>query len=157
MNSDVLFSSGKDDWETPHGLYNELDEEFRFGLDVAANAANAKCLRWCGPGHVLPTLHDGLQVNWRFVGGGKTCWMNPPYSRGLQGKFITKASAERLKGVTTVALLPARTDTVAFHTYIYQQPNVEIRFLKGRIKFVGAEHGAPFPSMVVVFRGEGNG
>ncbi len=49
-------------------------------------------------------------------------------------------------------LIPARTDTKWFHEYIYDKPNVEIRFLKGRLKFVGAEHSAPFPSMVVIFR-----
>ncbi len=47
-------------------------------------------------------------------------------------------------------LLPARTDTQWFHTYINN--HAEIRFLKGRIKFVGAKHPAPFPSMVVIFR-----
>ncbi len=56
-------------------------------------------------------------------------------------------------------LLPARTDTKAFHAYIWDgekhQPRagVEVRFLPGRIKFVGAAHGAPFPSMIVIFRG----
>ncbi len=62
--------------------------------------------------------------------------------------------------MTMVMLLPARTDTKAFHDYIWDNEahrpycDVEVRFLKGRIKFVGAKHGAPFPSMVVVFRGK---
>lgn len=46
-------------------------------------------------------------------------------------------------------LIPARTDTVAFHEYIYHQ--AEIRFLKGRIKFGDAKNSAPFPSMIVIF------
>ena len=29
---------------------------------------------------------------------------------------------------------------------------VEVRFLKGRLKFGGCKDAAPFPSMVVVFR-----
>jgi hypothetical protein len=87
-------------------------------------------------------------------------YVNPPYSRGLQAKFIAKAASERLKGVTTVMLIPARTDTKAFHCLIWDtekhRPHlgVEVRFLPGRIKFVGAKHGAPFPSMIVIFRGE---
>lgn len=36
--------------------------------------------------------------------------------------------------------------------YIYQQPNVEIRFVRGRLKFGGSRNNAPFPPMVVVFR-----
>lgn len=49
-----------------------------------------------------------------------------------------------------VMLLPARTDTKWFHEYIYN--NAEVRFLKGRVHFNEAKQGAPFPSMVVVFR-----
>ena len=32
------------------------------------------------------------------------------------------------------------------------EPGVEIRFIKGRLRFGGATAGAPFPSVVVVFR-----
>lgn len=48
-------------------------------------------------------------------------------------------------------LLPARTDTRWFHDYIYNRS--EIRFIKGRLKFGGSRNSAPFPSMVVIFRG----
>jgi len=46
-------------------------------------------------------------------------------------------------------LIPARTDTKAFHEYIYGK--AEIRFIKGRLKFGQSKNSAPFPSMVVVF------
>ena len=49
-------------------------------------------------------------------------------------------------------LLPARTDTRWFHEFIYDKS--EIRFVKGRLKFGNASASAPFPSMVVIFRGE---
>ena len=49
-------------------------------------------------------------------------------------------------------LIPARTDTIYFHKYIYHK--AEIRFLKGRLKFGGCKNSAPFPSMIVVFRNE---
>ena len=51
-------------------------------------------------------------------------------------------------------LIPARTDTKYFHEYIYKKKNVEIRFIKGRLKFEGKQKGsgpAPFPSMIVIF------
>ena len=51
-----------------------------------------------------------------------------------------------------VMLVPARTDTKRFHKYIL--PYAEIRFLKGRLTFVGAKDPAPFPNMVVIFRPE---
>jgi site-specific DNA-methyltransferase (adenine-specific) len=55
-------------------------------------------------------------------------------------------------GGVCVMLIPARTDTKYFHDYIYQKSNVEIRFIKGRLKFGGSKNSAPFPSMVVIFK-----
>lgn len=51
----------------------------------------------------------------------------------------------------TVCLLPARTDTRWFHDFIYNKQNVEIRFIKGRLKFGDSKNSAPFPSMICVF------
>lgn len=156
MNTAVMFSSRRDDWQTPPELWAALNREFAFCWDVAADRRNYKGERGCffGPGSEFG--EDALAFAWGpFIGA---CYCNPPYSRGLQGKFIAKAAAERENGVTTVMLLPARTDTKAFHAHIWNaethQPRegVEIRFLPGRIRFVGAKHGAPFPSMIVVFR-----
>lgn len=48
-------------------------------------------------------------------------------------------------------LIPARTDTSYFHDYIYEKKNVEIRFIRGRIKFGDSKNSAPFPSMIVIF------
>ena len=48
-------------------------------------------------------------------------------------------------------LIPARTDTKAFHDYIYEK--AEIRFIRGRLKFGGSKWNAPFPNMIVVYKG----
>ena len=52
-------------------------------------------------------------------------------------------------------LIPARTDTSYFHDYIYRQ--AEIRFIRGRLAFEdedgNAAAPAPFPSMLVIYRG----
>jgi phage N-6-adenine-methyltransferase len=155
MNTAVLFSSKKDDWETPPGLYAELDREFHFDMDVAADHTNTLCIL-----HLNEDM-DALNSDWDagFEGRSTVCWCNPPYSRGLQKLFIAKAAEEARKGVTVVMLLPARTDTKAFHAHIWDcrqhrpRPWVkEVRFLPGRLKFVGAKDAAPFPSMIVVFK-----
>ena len=69
--------------------------------------------------------------------------------------MIKKAAEEgKRPGAVVVMLIPARTDTLAFHEYIYHK--AEIRFIKGRLHFrVNGQPGdaAPFPSMVVIFRG----
>ncbi len=82
--------------------------------------------------------------------GGEIVYVNPPYGRELP-KWIKKAYKESFNGATVVMLIPARTDTAYFHEYILHK--AEIRFLRGRIKFSGSENGAPFPSMIVVYRG----
>lgn len=75
---------------------------------------------------------------------------NPPYSN--IGEWVKKAFTEGHKENTTVVLLiPARTDTRYFHNYILHRS--EIRFIKGRLKFGDAKNSAPFPSMIVIFRG----
>lgn len=151
---ETLMSSGKDDWETPQDLFDQLHQEFGFTLDVAANAANHKRDAWYGPDHHLAVFRDGLAMPWIGV-----CWCNPPYSRGLQAKFIAKAAEEASRGGVIVMLLPARTDTKAFHRYIWDatwhapRGGVQVRFLPGRLRFVGAADAAPFPSMVVIFGG----
>lgn len=157
MQTGVMFSTGKDDWATPPELWLALHREFGFCWDVAANSQNYKGERGCFFGQGSEFGEDALVVAWApFI---SACWCNPPYSRGLQGKFIAKAAAERLNGVTTVMLLPARTDTLAFHAHIWDaethqpRPGREVRFLKGRLRFVGAPASAPFPSMIVIFRG----
>lgn len=132
----VHFSSKTPEWETPQDLFERLDSEFYFTLDVCANSENHKL-----PAYITKE-DDGLKVKW----GGRN-WMNPPYGREI-GKWVKKASENPM----TVCLLPARTDTKWFHDYIYKKDNVEIRFLKGRLKFGDSKNSAPFPSMVVIFR-----
>jgi site-specific DNA-methyltransferase (adenine-specific) len=118
-----------------------LNKEFNFTCDVCANEINHKHENY------ITEEQDALSQIW--VGN---CFCNPPYSRKLAKLFIKKAYESSLNGTLVVMLIPARTDTIAFHKYIYKKSNVEIRFLKGRLKFVGAKHKAPFPSMIVIFK-----
>jgi len=152
---DIHYSTGKDDWETPQKLFDVLDAEFNFTLDAAASFDNRKCSDWWSSDGEDRSASDidfnALSNKW--VGN---VWCNPPYSRGLQKQFIKKAHDEFMRGNTdlVVMLLPARTDTIAFHEYIYGK--AEIRFIKGRLKFeingVPSKNAAPFPSMIVIYR-----
>lgn len=137
MNTDLMFSSKSADWETPQWLYDELDKEFHFTVDVCATEKNAKCRDF------FSLEVDGLEQNWRGV-----CWMNPPYGRTI-GKWVRKAYEESQNGATVVCLLPSRTDTAWWHDYCLKG---EIRFLRGRLKFSNSKNSAPFPSVIVIFR-----
>lgn len=131
--------SKTDQWATPQALFDELSKEFDgFTLDVAADATNAKCERY------YTREQDGLKQPWT----GKI-WCNPPYGRVIKD-WIAKGKEAADNGATVVFLVPARTDTRWFHEIVL--PHAEIRFIKGRIKFGDSKVGAPFPSMLVVFR-----
>lgn len=124
-------------WETPQHVFNELNKEFQFDIDVCAVKENAKCAVFFSP------EIDGLKQEWKG-----TCWMNPPYGRQIH-LWVKKAYESSLKdGVTVVCLLPARTDTKWWHDYCMKG---EIRFIKGRLKFGDGKNSAPFPSAIVIF------
>jgi phage N-6-adenine-methyltransferase len=138
-----MFSSNDMTWETPQWLFNKLDKEFNFTLDVCALPETAKCKNYYTP------QIDGLKQDWE----DNICWMNPPYGREV-GVWIEKAYNESLKGATVVCLIPSRTDTKYWHDYCMKAS--EIRFIKGRLKFGDSKNSAPFPSAIVIFNGKQN-
>lgn len=134
---DVHYSSATDNWATPQDLFDLLDEEFNFTLDVCASQANAKCERY------FDIETDGLTEEWTGA-----CWMNPPYGDVI-GDWMEKAYNEaQARADVVVCLVPARVDTGWWWDYARYG---EVRFLRGRLKFGGGDTGAPFPSAVVVF------
>lgn len=79
MNTDLMFSSKTDLWSTPQNLFDELNNEFNFNIDVCANSENAKCEKY------YSQEQNGLIQEWKGV-----CWCNPPYGREI-GKWVEKA------------------------------------------------------------------
>ena len=142
MNTKVMFSSETDQWATPQDFFDKLNEEFHFTLDPCANEHNYKCEKY------FTKEQDGLVQDW----SGETVFCNPPYGREII-RWVQKCFLEVESGgcKCAVMLIPARTDTRWFHEYIYGK--AEIRFIKGRLKFGDCKNSAPFPSMVVIFRG----
>ena len=138
MNNDLMFSSKTDLWATPQDFFDRMNAVFRFDLDVCALPENAKCARYFSP------ADDALAQEWTG-----SCWMNPPYGRGIAA-WVQKAYLSAKKsGATVVCLLPARTDTRWWHEYC---ANGEVHFLAGRLKFGESKNSAPFPSAICVFR-----
>lgn len=128
----VIFSSQRMDWRTPKAVYQVLDSEFHFNFDP------------CPPN---PDF-DGLAYDFHW---GRCNFVNPPYGRDLP-KWIEKGYDEWLCGKTVVFLIPARTDTSWWHDFCMEA--TEIRYIRGRLKFDDQKNPAPFPSAIVIFRGE---
>lgn len=129
-NQKVHYSSIKETWKTPKVFYEKLDEEFDFDFDPCPSDPQ----------------FDGLSIEW-----GNSNFVNPPYGNVI-GKWLEKAVDEQSKGKTSVFLIPSRTDTRWWHNYVMNAD--EIRFIKGRLRFEGATDNAPFPSVVVIFKGK---
>jgi site-specific DNA-methyltransferase (adenine-specific) len=138
--SAVMFSSKTDNWSTPQDFFDLLNEEFHFTLDPCADDLNHKCAKY------YTKESNGLAQSW----AGETVFCNPPYGRELP-KWVKKCHDEA-EHATVVMLIPARTDTRAFHEFIYGK--AEIRFIRGRLKFGGSKNSAPFPSMLVIYQKE---
>ena len=136
-NFHTRFKSNTIEWETPDSLYHPLDCEFKFTLDVAATKANAKCNKF------WTKEENGLIMPWDGV-----CWMNPPYGRDVP-KWLKRASIEVKRGITIVALIPARTNTGWFHDLCLNI--AEVRFIRGRPKFGDSDHGLPLPLAIVIY------
>lgn len=138
MLNESLYSSEKMDWSTPQYLFDLLNKEFSFTLDVCATAVNAKCDKFYSP------KEDGLIQSWK-----ETAWMNPPYGRGID-KWVKKAYEDSRHNCTCVCLIPVRSDTRWWHDYVMKSS--EIRLLTRRLSFEGSNNKAPFPAAIVVFK-----
>ena len=175
---DVDLTDEVDDRGTPQKLFGELDTEFRFTVDVAASATNAKCERF------YDIAADGLSKSW----ADERVFCNPPYSD--LPSWIRKAHQETDAEVI-VMLIPAnRTEQPFWQTYIEpyrdgggasREPvlarthevrdrrsaddgdaelrvlraRLETRFINGRLNFKtpGGKFGrVPFGSVLVIWR-----
>lgn len=119
-----------DDRRTPRSLFDPLNEEFGFTLDVAASADNALCARY------FTVSDDGLSKPWSGV-----VWCNPPYSNC--GEWVYKARREwvRYGGPDAIVmLLPANRTEQGWwqrevEPYRDRGGNLRTRFLPGRLRF----------------------
>ena len=137
------FTSENNTWETPQSLFDALNKEFHFEIDLAADATNKKVDTY------FTKETNALSQNWIGV-----CWCNPPFGEqnGNQMKlFVEKAHNDSEKfGSTIVLLIPSRTNNKWWHDHVMKAQ--EIRFIKGRPIFKGCKQGLPQPLAIVVFK-----
>lgn len=136
----------KVEWGSPPALVAALAAELgSFDLDPAASDEL----------HVAPAFFtvetDGLARPWR----GRV-FLNPPYGRGI-GRWLEKARDEVTAGRAELVccLVPANTSSGWWHDLVlagHVALTVEVRYLRGRLRFVGAKYDAPFGSAVVIYR-----
>ena len=136
----------RNDWCTPQDFFELLNTKFHFTLDPCASDTNHKCSKY------YTVKDNGLAISWQ----GESVFVNPPFSES--NKWIEKAWRESTKPKTQVVMIiPSRTDTVYWHTYIMIKA-YQIWFCKGRVNFEldgkKPKNGSTFPLAVIIFNEE---
>lgn len=124
-------SSGRDDYRTPPDLFMDLNREFHFTVDRAADESNALVPRYhSGPHNPGDACDCGLCAS---VLPSDRVWVNPPYSRLLPW---IQSFAWLGTGVPVVAVLPYSASSVWWR-YMVATCH-ELRFPRDRIQFLHA-------------------
>jgi phage N-6-adenine-methyltransferase len=129
----------RQDWGTPPELFQKLNEEFHFSIDAAADATNALLPRF------FNLANNALDQSWQ----GERVFLNPPFLYTL--RFVEKAVKEAEGDCLVVLILPVRSGNKVWQLHILPRAS-EIRYLPGRVTFVGASFYAPFDVAIVVFQ-----
>lgn len=144
MDTELHFSTGDDEHDTPLSFFAPIAKAVGgFDVDPAASPTSELA-------DVNYTKEDdGLTQDWTG-----NVWLNPPYSDVSEwlDRVDTEMNTSRLDDSgpdLLVALVFARTSTRWFHNYATTADL--LCFVKGRLKFGGAENSAPAPSLVGVW------
>lgn len=125
-----------DDWCTPPEVVAVLQEYGTIVLDPCSNAESMVPAR-----RALYKKHDGLATPWvpimheervRASCPRPFTYVNPPYSNTVG--WVAKIQQEYDRGVETILLMPARTETALFHEEIARTSSA-VSFHKKRIHF----------------------
>lgn len=140
MKNDLHFATGNDERDTPRDFFAPIAEAVG-GFDVDPCASDESDLARVNYTHD----EDGLTQDWFG-----SVYVNPPYSEIATWTRRCSQEAHRNDDVDLlVGLFPARTSTKWFHRDV---ATADLNcFVKGRLTFGGADHSAPFPSVVSVW------
>lgn len=163
--SRAALERAKTDYGTPVEIYQQLDELFRFTIDLAAHASNAKHPRFFSP------ADNSLAQSW----AGETGFLNPPYGRGIESWLAKARHAAINERAVVVQLIPANVGSAWWRRLVlgaerhdagrlvasWWAPETQVLWLRweglitgvhvwpSRIDFEGAPDGAMFDSAVV--------
>ena len=71
---DIYAGSRNDEWRTPQELWDKLNAQYHFSVDLAASRENSKCPRFF-------SKEDSFLKQYNVDG---VCWLNPPFSLSFE-------------------------------------------------------------------------
>ena len=150
MTSETFYAGKRsDEWQTPQELFERLNKQYKFDLDLAASESNTKCKNFFSK--------DNSYLNSVLV-GQPNAWMNPPFS--LAYEFFKKVGID----------FTSQDNVDATAVCIYKASNMEssvwqeqilpkaswVLVLKRRTNYVDPEQSerdsAPFGSALIGYR-----
>lgn len=139
-----LMSSERDDWNTPEIVLERVRAMGPIGLDPCGNAGSI-----VGAETEWRLERDGDSLHRDWSGHGLV-YCNPPYGRLIRA-WVAKCRETSATGAEVIALVPARPDTRWWHESCAPPAADAVCFWRGRLTFLGAPAGAPFPSAIIYF------
>lgn len=141
MPRPLILPAQRNDWCTPPEICS-LVYSFFGGIPVLDPCgAQGQALKATRILHVPED--DGLAYDWR---GNVFC--NPPYGKGVD-RWIRKAG-DSVPRASSLVLVPAAVSSNYWHELVFPVA-VAICFFRGRITFVGGDHGAGFASAMLFY------
>lgn len=137
-------TGGTDEWYTPRHIVERAIAFFgQVDLDPCSNSHESPNVP---ANRLLTARDDGLTLSWKGDRPQKV-WLNPPYSSNRQwaNKVVSEWNEGNIGEI--LILVPNRMGVQWFETYTAIGPIVAP--IRGRLKFGGAETGAPFESILI--------
>lgn len=131
-----------DSWETPDDLFNRLDGEFRFDIDLCASKYNHKCSEYITKDEDLLSFTCSSEL---------ALWMNPPYSRGNIDKCMKHAYWLHTLGNTVVCLVRDDPSTKWYNEWVDEKAETVLR-LRKRVTFKGGDGCYNFPVCIIIYK-----
>jgi len=147
----VSSNSGNNHWYTP-AVYIEAARSCMGTIDIDP-ASSEMANQTVKATKFFTAEQNGLEQSW----SAGSCWLNPPYSADLIGKFAEAVSSKYESGEiqTACILVNNATDTAWFQRMMGVAS--AICFLSRRVKFIdmeGKPSGAPLQGQAVLYMGE---
>lgn len=156
--NEALFTSESAEHNTPEDIIEAIRDVFggTIGLDPATNEAAQAYIQ--AETYRTAAMHGNtLAMPWKC----RSLWLNPPFTiptgrYNAKGKEIRERviglwverwlqAIEEREADAAALLVPARTDTEWFEPLF----GLPMCFTSGRLRFSGADNGAPFPTVIV--------
>jgi hypothetical protein len=138
-----LFTSATPEWYTPEKVIKLVIEVFgQIDLDPCSNSDDPLAANVPARSYYTATT-NGLAQRWF-----RNVYMNPPYGDEI-APWVDRIVRAWKEGEIDqgIALVPGRVDTAWFQP-LWDYP---LCFVRGRLRFSGADNSAPFPSVLAYF------